>query len=91
MGGVWFSSNYVLYGDMSSRVMTILEGMAPVVEVYRIDEAFIELSESWATDLVAYGRQVRERVHQDARQLCCQEVARYWRRGRSEVSYVDSL
>ena len=64
MGGVWFSSNYALYGDMSNRVMTILEGMAPVVEVYSIDEAFIELSESWAGDLVAYGRQIRERVQQ---------------------------
>ncbi|WP_323936260.1 translesion error-prone DNA polymerase V subunit UmuC [Aeromonas caviae] len=64
MGGVWFSSNYALYGDMSNRVMTILEGMAPAVEVYSIDEAFIELSESWAGDLVEYGRQVRERVQQ---------------------------
>ncbi|MGL5130532.1 MAG: translesion error-prone DNA polymerase V subunit UmuC [Aeromonas popoffii] len=64
MGGVWFSSNYALYGDMSQRVMTILEGMAPAVEVYSIDEAFIELSESWAGDLVEYGRQVRERVQQ---------------------------
>ncbi len=64
MGGVWFSSNYALYGDMSNRVMTILEGMAPAVEVYSIDEAFIELNESWAGDLVAYGRQIRERVQQ---------------------------
>ncbi|MGY3959570.1 translesion error-prone DNA polymerase V subunit UmuC [Aeromonas popoffii] len=64
MGGIWFSSNYTLYGDMSQRVMTILEGMAPAVEVYSIDEAFIELSESWAGDLVEYGRQVRERVQQ---------------------------
>jgi len=64
MGGIWFSSNYALYGDMSQRVMTILEGMAPAVEVYSIDEAFVELSESWAGDLVAYGRQIRERVQQ---------------------------
>ncbi|WP_305121617.1 translesion error-prone DNA polymerase V subunit UmuC [Aeromonas sp. SG16] len=64
MGGVWFSSNYALYGDMSNRVMTVLEGMAPTVEVYSIDEAFIELSESWAGDLLEYGRQVRARVQQ---------------------------
>ena len=63
-GGIWFSSNYALYGDMSNRVMTTLEGMAPTVEVYSIDEAFIELSESWAGDLVEYGRQIRERVQQ---------------------------
>lgn len=64
MGGVWFSSNYVLYGDLSARVMTILEGMAPTVETYSIDEAFVELGESWAGDLVAYGHQIRERVQQ---------------------------
>ena len=63
-GGIWFSSNYALYGDMSNRVMTTLESMAPTVEVYSIDEAFVELSESWAGDLLAYGRQIRERVQQ---------------------------
>lgn len=63
-GGIWFSSNYALYGDMSNRVMTTLESMAPTVEVYSIDEAFIELGESWAGDLLAYGRQIRERVQQ---------------------------
>ncbi len=62
LGGIWFSSNYALYGDMSSRVMTTLEGMAPTVEVYSIDEAFIELSESWAGDLLEYGRLIRQRV-----------------------------
>lgn len=31
-------------GDMSQRVMTILEGMAPVLEVYSIDEAFADLT-----------------------------------------------
>ncbi|MGE6233053.1 translesion error-prone DNA polymerase V subunit UmuC [Aeromonas media] len=63
-GGIWFSSNYALYGDMSNRVMTTLESMAPTVEVYSIDEAFIELGESWAGDLLEYGRQVRQRVQQ---------------------------
>ena len=63
-GGIWFSSNYALYGDLSNRVMTTLEGMAPAVEVYSIDEAFVELSESWAGDLQEYGRQIRQRVQQ---------------------------
>ncbi|WP_324062517.1 translesion error-prone DNA polymerase V subunit UmuC [Aeromonas caviae] len=63
-GGIWFSSNYALYGDMSNRVMTTLESMAPTVEVYSIDEAFVELGESWAGDLLAYGRQIRARVQQ---------------------------
>jgi len=39
-----FSSNYALYADMSLRVMTTLEEMAPSVEIYSIDEAFLNLS-----------------------------------------------
>ena len=38
-----YSSNYTLYGDMSSRVMDCLKNFTPQVEVYSIDEAFIEL------------------------------------------------
>lgn len=36
-----FSSNYTLYGDMSSRVMELLKNRAPQTEVYSIDEAFL--------------------------------------------------
>lgn len=39
-----FSSNYVLYGDMSARVMSILNNFVPEIEVYSIDEAFVNLS-----------------------------------------------
>jgi len=39
-----FSSNYVLYGDLSSRVIRTMESLAPEVEQYSIDEAFIPLS-----------------------------------------------
>ena len=38
-----FSSNYQLYGDMSNRVMSLLQSAAPMVEVYSIDEAFLRL------------------------------------------------
>lgn len=38
-----FSSNYTLYGDMSGRVMSILSELVPEVEVYSIDEAFVNL------------------------------------------------
>ncbi len=38
-----FSSNYSLYGDMSTRVMSILDSFSPEVEVYSIDEAFVKL------------------------------------------------
>ncbi len=39
-----FSSNYALYGDLSSRVMNVLERFSPRLEVYSIDEAFLDLS-----------------------------------------------
>ncbi|MDT4823159.1 Protein UmuC [compost metagenome] len=56
-----FSSNYALYGDMSTRVMTVLEEMAPAVEVYSIDECFAELT-GMPGDLVRVGREMRARV-----------------------------
>ncbi|EOG1393640.1 translesion error-prone DNA polymerase V subunit UmuC [Vibrio cholerae] len=58
-----FSSNYALYADLSSRVMRTLEEMAPRVEVYSIDEAFLDLTgiES-AISIVEFGQQVRERI-----------------------------
>lgn len=43
-GIMTFSSNYALYGDMSERVMGIIEARLPAVEVYSIDEAFADLS-----------------------------------------------
>ena len=57
-----FSSNYELYGDMSSRVMTVLGQFCPDVEVYSIDEAFLGLDgfETW--DVEAYMRKVRATV-----------------------------
>lgn len=39
-----YSSNYSLYGDLSARMMTVLEQFAPRVEVYSIDEAFLDLT-----------------------------------------------
>ena len=38
-----FSSNFALYGDMSRRVQTVLREVAPSIEVYSIDEAFLDL------------------------------------------------
>jgi DNA polymerase V len=39
-----FSSNYTLYDDMSKRVMSVIRGMVPRIEVYSIDETFIDVS-----------------------------------------------
>jgi DNA polymerase V len=61
-GGVCFSSNYALYADMSQRVMTTLESMVPAIEIYSIDEAFVELGSLWAGDFVDFGRQIRATI-----------------------------
>lgn len=59
-GIVPFSSNYALYGDMSERVMSLIEAMVPAVEVYSIDEAFADLT--GVSGLDALGRQIRAQV-----------------------------
>ncbi len=53
-----FSSNYTLYGDMSNRVMKTLAGFAENLEIYSIDEAFIDFRGYMLTDLAAYGRKI---------------------------------
>ena len=64
-GIVCFSSNYALYADMSNRVMTILEEEAPRLEVYSIDEAFMDLTGvDHVTDLLAFGKHVKAKVDQ---------------------------
>ena len=57
-----FSSNYPLYGDMSSRVMKILEQFTPDVEVYSIDEAFLEFKGFKNYDFNSYGNQIKTRI-----------------------------
>ena len=60
-----FSSNYALYGDMSRRVMWYLQQVAPEVEIYSIDEAFLKLHgmERFLVDsLDTFARQVRANV-----------------------------
>jgi DNA polymerase V len=57
-----FSSNYTLYADMSSRVMATLEAFAPAMEVYSIDEAFLDLTGVCQQDPVAYGQRIRKAV-----------------------------
>lgn len=59
-----FSSNYPLYGDMSHRVMKILEGFTPHVEPYSIDEAFMNFDGVPITDYHDYGLQMKSRIMQ---------------------------
>ena len=62
LGIVAFSSNYALYGDMSERVMSLIESQVPAVEVYSIDECFADLT--GIADVNALGCQLRSRILQ---------------------------
>ena len=53
-----FSGNMALYGDMSRRVKWVLEGYAPAVEVYSIDEAFLDLRGITGIDFDAYAKEI---------------------------------
>jgi DNA polymerase V len=57
-----YSSNYPLYGDMSRRVMRILERFTPDVEVYSIDEAFLKFEGFENYDLETYGHEIRTTI-----------------------------
>lgn len=63
LGIVAFSSNYALYGDISERVMTVIESMVPALEVYSIDEAFADLT-GMQGSMEAFGREIRAQVLQ---------------------------
>ena len=53
-----FSGNMALYGDMSQRVRWVLEDFAPAVEVYSIDEAFLDLRGMDNIDFDAYAKKI---------------------------------
>lgn len=57
-----FSSNYPLYGDLSNRVMQILQNFTPNVEIYSIDEAFMNFDGMTIDDFNDYGGIIRSRI-----------------------------
>jgi len=57
-----FSSNYSLYGDISRRVMKTLKQFSPKIEIYSIDEAFLDLSSIKDKDLLEYGSRIRKTI-----------------------------
>ncbi len=59
-GIIALSSNYTLYGDMSRRVMNILGNMAPRLEVYSIDECFLDFT--GIRDRTEHGQAIRARI-----------------------------
>jgi len=57
-----FSSNYSLYGDISRRVMKTLKQFSPQMEIYSIDEAFLNLSSIRDENLFEHGNKIRKTV-----------------------------
>ncbi len=70
-----FSSNYTLYGDMSDRVMKTLSGFVPRMEIYSIDEAFLDMSSMPYTDLLSLGLEIRTTVLRDTGIPTCVGIA----------------
>lgn len=67
----WRSSNYALYGDMSRRVYETLLDHIPQVEVYSIDEMFMDLDGLPVPNLVDFCRQLRDEVRRLAKIPTC--------------------
>ena len=55
-----FSTNFALYGDISRRVMKTLRQFSPEIEIYSIDEAFLNLSSIKNENLLEYGSKIRK-------------------------------
>ena len=59
-----FSANFELYGDISRRITQLLTSITPRIEVYSVDESFLDLSELQIEDYEAWGSTVREKILQ---------------------------
>jgi DNA polymerase V len=64
-GVVQFSANFELYGNVSKRITQILMQVTPRIEVYSVDESFLDLSALEIEDYGAWGRVVRARILQE--------------------------
>jgi len=57
-----FSTNFALYGDISRRVMKTLKQFSPQMEIYSIDEAFLDLSSVKNENLLEHGYEIRKTI-----------------------------
>ncbi|UQZ88312.1 SOS mutagenesis and repair protein UmuC [Deltaproteobacteria bacterium Smac51] len=94
-----FSSNYTLYGDISRRVMMTLAGIAPVIDQYSIDEAFIPFDKALAANADEVGWEMHERVRKwvgvpvrvglgSTRTLA--KLANHWAKNKTRVYRLES-
>lgn len=61
-GVVQFSANFELYADISRRIVTLLKSYTPRIEVYSIDESFLDISQLKIKDYTAWGRQICQQI-----------------------------
>jgi DNA polymerase V len=61
-GIVQFSANFELYGDISERITRLLMAVTPRIEVYSVDESFLDLSQLEINDYGQWARSVRQRL-----------------------------
>ncbi len=60
-----FSANFELYGNISERIVALLREVTPLIEVYSIDECFMDLSQLTIKDHEVWGQEVRKRVQRE--------------------------
>lgn len=61
---IQFSGNFELYADMSRRITKLLTSITPHIEIYSVDESFLDLSELEIDDYTAWAKEVRWRILQ---------------------------
>jgi len=60
-----FSANFELYGDVSERIVRLLQRITPLIEVYSIDESFLDLSELDITNLSTWAKNVQQQIRKE--------------------------
>ncbi|SFV32223.1 DNA polymerase V [Devosia crocina] len=66
-----FSSNYALYGDMSRRMNQVYQGFSPDIEIYSIDESFLDVEHLPIKDRTAWASDLRSTTRQWTGIPCC--------------------
>ena len=70
-----FSSNYELYGDISSRVVEVIREFGDIVEIYSIDECFLSFDD-FKKGYVQYGHKIKSTIWRDVRMPVCVGVGK---------------
>lgn len=60
----WLSSNFSLYANMSERMMACIQAHCPSIDVYSIDEAFVDCQGVQSFDLIGFAKTLRQTIFQ---------------------------